>query len=97
MPCQDWVDGSLANMGFLCFHTDDFLTWDDAAAFCFSQGAKLVAIETEQQLQFMSLVFGFLSHHNWWTAGTDRGREGEWYWASTLAQVDTFTLSFFTL
>ena len=24
------------------------------------------------------------------TSGTDRGREGEWYWASTLAEVGGF-------
>ena len=54
-------------MGCLLFHTKDFMTWDDAAAFCLTQhqGAKLVAIETEQQMQFMSLVLGFLGHHNW--------------------------------
>ena len=48
-PCQgSWVDGSLASMGCLLFHTDDYMTWDDAAAFCLTQqGAKLVAIETE--------------------------------------------------
>ena len=88
-PCQSsWVDGSLANMGCLLFHTDGFMAWDDAAAFCLAQqGSKLVSIETEQQMELMSLVLGFLAHHNWWTSGTDRGREGEWYWASTLNQV----------
>ena len=92
-PCEgSWVDGSLVSMGCLLFHTKDYLTWDDAAAFCLTQhqGAKLVAIETEQQMQFLSLVLGFLGHHNWWTSGTDRGREGEWYWASTLAEVGGF-------
>ena len=96
-PCQSsWVDGSLANMGCLLFHTDGFMTWDDAAAFCLTQqGSKLVSIETEQQMEFMSLVLGFLAPHNWWTSGTDRGREGEWYWASTLNQVNlAFVKSF---
>ena len=75
-------------MGCLHFDTDSFKTWDEAVAFCLTQhGSKLVAIETEQQMEFISQVMGFLEHHNWWTSGTDRGREGEWYWASTLNQV----------
>ena len=85
-PC--WVDGSVVNMGCIHFNTDSFKTWDEAAAFCLTQhGSKLVAIETEQQMEFISQVMGYLEYHNWWTSGTDRGREGEWYWASTLNQV----------
>ena len=70
--CPDtWVDGSLVSMGCLLFHTEGFLTWDDASAFCLTQHerARLVAIETEQEMEFMTLVLGFLGHHNWWTSG----------------------------
>ena len=27
---------------------------------------------------------------NWWTSGTDKSREGRWYWASSLAPVKHF-------
>ena len=30
------------------------------------------------------------SERNWWTCGTDIGREGEWYWASSGAAVGDF-------
>ena len=63
-PC--WVDGSVANMGCLHFNIDSFKTWDEGAAFCLTQhGSKLVAIETEQQMEFIRQVMGFLEHHNW--------------------------------
>ena len=26
----------------------------------------------------------------WWTSGTDAGRNGDWYWASSLVAVDSF-------
>ena len=62
-----------------------------------THSATLVSIETQDQHDFVIMMIGFLSSHEdshiWWTSGTDTGREGEWYWASTLTAVGRFIWS----
>merc|ERR1719295_1374226 len=85
-PCpMPWVDGTLVGMGCLLFSSDAAMTWNEADVFCQNeQSAKLVAIETEEQVDFVKMVLGMLAdhegRHGWWTSGKDEGREGDWYW-----------------
>ena len=90
-----WMDGSAVGLGCLLFESDIALTWYNASAFCQDQkSAKLIAIESAEQKEFVIMVIGFLSGHeatyNWWTSGVDQGREAEWYWASTLTSVGSY-------
>ena len=90
-----WVDGTLVGMGCLLFSSNASMTWNEADVFCqFEQSAKLVSIETEEQVDFVKMVLGMLADHEsrrgWWTSGKDEGREGEWYWAATLNPVYSF-------
>merc|ERR1711971_1197033 len=79
-PCpMPWVDGTLVGMGCLLFSSDASMTWNEADVFCQrEQSAKLVSIETEEQVYFVKMLLGMLedheSRHEWWTSGKDEGR-----------------------
>ena len=82
-------------MGCLLFNSTAAATWDQANANCFiEEQASLLSLETEAQHEFVKMELAFLAEHegqkNWWTSGTDKGREGRWYWASSVAPVDHF-------
>ena len=91
-PEQHWVDASYAGLGCLLF-TNDTRSWEESSNYCQDvEGARLVEVETSQQMDFLrselSLIYDFdPSTTYWWTSGTDLGREGEWYWASSGAHV----------
>merc|ERR1712037_9453 len=90
-----WADGTLVGMGCLFFESNANFTWEEANFFCQeTYSATLVSIETQDQQEFVIMMIGFLNNHeeshSWWTSGTDTGREGEWYWASTLTAVGNF-------
>ena len=88
-----WVDATEVGMGCLL---DVFIapfTWDQSNYFCQSINATLVAFENCAQLEFLKRLEEDLrvergsNEFKRWTSGTDKGREGEWYWASTLDPV----------
>lgn len=66
--------------------------WYKAAKFCRYHGMQLASIESQQendQLEKHIKDFGF-GHEHFWTAGTDQGEEGSFFWLSTGRPV-TFT------
>ena len=71
-------------------------TWLEAAELCQhpDNNASLVEIWSELQLDFIRSELMFLQDngvgYDWWTGGTDLGREGHWYWAGSLATVGDF-------
>ena len=90
-----WADGTLVGMGCLLFESNATFTWDEANFFCQdNHSANLVSIETADQHEFVIMMIGFLGNHedthSWWTSGTDKGREGQWYWASTLSAIGSY-------
>ena len=94
-PCPtSWVDGSLLGLGCLLFEGTPALSWSEAAAYCQTEHqASLLVLQTEEQLDFVRSQEVLGSHEGpkaWWTGGTDQGREGGWYWASSLATVGDF-------
>ena len=56
--------------------------------------AALLEIRTEAQLDHVRMVLSFLGSleggREWWTGGTDQGREGRWYWGPSLAPLGDF-------
>ena len=70
-------------------------SWEDAEAYCQEkENSRLVEIHSEEQMQVLQLMLTVmddqLDRNYWWTAGTDLGREGEWYWAGSLTPVESF-------
>ena len=95
---EGWADGTLVGMGCLLFESNTSFTWDNANYFCQdTHSATLVSIESEDQHEFVIMMIGVLNNHEdphiWWTSGTDKGREGDWYWASSLNPVERFLWS----
>jgi hypothetical protein len=97
--CPDhWVDASFLDLGCLMFNGSKNYTWEEANNYCQTdQNATLVEIETEVQLSFLRSQLELLADngasHDWWTAGNDIGREGDWYWVSSLTHIGGFIWS----
>ena len=94
-PNQLWVDASMTGLGCLLFNSSTSYTWEKANDYCqVQENATLLEIWTELQLDFVRNELIFLTDHeesrDWWTSGTDQGREGHWYWASSLSPVADF-------
>merc|ERR1712212_964530 len=91
-----WIDATDSGLGCLYFNNTWVSTWEGAASSCQDNGASLVEIWTELELDFVrSWLAAFAAsgddiEYYWWTGGTDLGREGLWYWAGTLATVGDF-------
>ena len=94
--CPDkWVDASFVDMGCLMFYSNSSMTWEEANVYCQeSHKATLVEFGTQEQLDFVRMELEVLEElngpKNWWTSGTDIGRDGIWYWASSLTHVADF-------
>merc|ERR1712183_826761 len=94
-PCEEgWIQATWVDMGCLLFDSGTTLTWEAACYHCQTKDAALVEITTEEQLEFLKMELTALDDHitnsNWWTAGTDIGREGKWIWIESLAPVTDF-------
>lgn len=87
--CPDkWLDASFVEMGCLFFNNTAAVDWEEANVICKEySNATLVDIQSEMQVGFLQMELDVIANaegteHNWWTAGTDLGREGHWYWAT---------------
>ena len=86
-------------MGCLFFNNTAGVNWEEANVICEKySNSTLVDIQTEMQMGFLQMELDVIANaegasHGWWTAGTDVGREGQWYWATTLAEVGDFVWS----
>merc|ERR1712126_267670 len=90
-----WLDATYLGIGCLLFNNSTGYTWDKAIEFCYSQEeGKLVEIRGVQEMEFvMSYLLTLETHetaYNWWTAGSDAGREGKWIWPSSLSPVESY-------
>merc|ERR1712179_505086 len=87
-----WFDATMFEMGCLLTDSSDPYTWDKANEFCYTQGGKLVEISHEEEMEFLINYLKVLDHngHDWWTAGTDIGREGNWVWLTSLRSVESY-------
>ena len=94
---EGWVDGTAVKLGCLFFNATAQLTWDDASSMCqMGSDSTLIDITTEEQLAFIQMELIALQLPTsswWWTAGTDVGINGQWFWATTRADVDNFIWS----
>ena len=91
---ENWVDATLTGMGCLLFNTTAVMNWEDASVSCYQSNSSLVEIWTELQMDFLRSELKVLANSGfssfWWTSATDLGREGHWYWASSLSPVPDF-------
>ena len=93
---EHWLDASLTGMGCLLFNSSAELTWEESSFACHQSNSSLLEIWTEVQLDYVREEVSFLADasswldQDWWTSGTDLGREGHWYWASSLAPIADF-------
>merc|ERR1711971_58000 len=91
-----WLEATHAGMGCLYFNSTTLVMWEEATSYCQSDAmnASLVEIWTELQLDFVRSELMFLAQNgidnDWWIGATDQGREGQWYWANSLATVGDF-------
>merc|ERR1711915_95137 len=82
---EGWIDATDIHFGRLYIYTGAELTWAEANKFCFTNfNTHQIIIENEvqfdfleQQLDVISQIGGFKYA---WTAGTDVGTEGHWYY-----------------
>merc|ERR1712126_259257 len=95
--CPDgWFDTELfgGTMGCLLFNSTTSYTWEKATQFCYEQGGELVEIRQPQEMEdlisYLLIMETHESAYNWWTAGTDAGREGRWIWPSSLSNVEIY-------
>ena len=95
-PCPSgWVDGSWVGMGCLLFDSNTTYTWEEASQYCqTTANASLVEMLNVEQHDFVKMELYILETHeaigSWWTSGLDLGREGKWYWSSSLYPVGEF-------
>merc|ERR1712109_320119 len=95
--CPDkWLDASFVEMGCLFFNNTAAVDWEEANVICKEySNATLVDIQSEMQMGFLQMELNVVegiegTKHNWWTAGTDVGIEGQWFWVTTLTEVGDF-------
>ena len=95
-PCPElWVQGTWVGLGCLLFNTTQKYTWEGALAYCQNEDSNLVEIQFQEQLDFLIMELDVLADHEgseyeWWTAGTDLGKEGRWMWQGSLSPVPQF-------
>ena len=96
---QHWIDASLTGLGCLYFNSSSEVTWEEAGNICQApeNDALLLEIGSELQLDFVRSELVFLQDSglvdltgDWWTGGTDQGRDGRWNWAGSLENVGDF-------
>merc|ERR1712113_417503 len=95
--CPDkWLDASFMEMGCLFFNNTLGVNWEEANVVCkMTPNATLVDIQSEMQMGFLQMELNVVegiegAKHHWWTAGTDVGIEGQWFWVTTLTEVGDF-------
>merc|ERR1712004_296194 len=95
--CPDkWLDASFVEMGCLFFNNTAAVDWEEANVICEKySNATLVDIQSEIQMGFLQMELDVIASvegtpHYWWTAGTDVGREGRWFWVTTLTEVEDY-------
>merc|ERR1711909_47379 len=95
-PCPDhWIKGDWVGLGCLLFNTTTKYSFEDAFAQCQDQDSTLLEIHFQEQLDFIQMEIASISDHegtsfDWWTAGTDLGKEGRWMWLGSLSSVPDF-------
>merc|ERR1712130_837356 len=95
--CPDkWVDATFVDMGCLYFYSTEAMTWDEASSLCqMVSNGTLLEITSEIQLSFIQMELAVIEDHedvhfNWWTAATDVGINGQWFWITSRADVEDF-------
>merc|ERR1711915_945226 len=95
-----WTDATAVGMGCLLFSTEKENTWTEADAFCYNNhSAHQVIIRNTNQhdllRQQLDLVYQLTGKTTAWTAGTDIGSEGYFYFshAGSCDPVESFLWS----
>ena len=83
------------DMGCLLFKPSTAYSWDQANNHCnLEADSSLVEILTPEQHEYIIMELQLLADngkkHDWWTSGTDVGKQGRWFWAQSLQLVEQF-------
>ncbi|XP_069107954.1 asialoglycoprotein receptor 2-like isoform X2 [Argopecten irradians] len=88
--CPDeWVQ----YQGSCYFFVNNYTTWHGSSKYCQSQNAELVAVESQDENDFLlRYIHRFrCAFNSWfWIDGTDMVMENVWQWASTLEPISYF-------
>ena len=92
---EHWLDANSVYMGCLLINRTVPMSWLEANKYCQSvEEAVLIEIHTPEQLDFIRMELNTIEEYigaaNYWTGGTDIGREGKWFWISSLSIVEDF-------
>ena len=74
-PDGDWKDAGFLGLGCLLWSSQHTHSWEAANEFCF---------------EITDFIGNAAFSRDWWTSGSDWGREGRWYWTSSLNPVPDF-------
>ena len=92
---EHWLDANSVYMGCILINRTSPMTWYNANTYCqFAEDAALVEIHTPEQQEYLSMELNTIEEYigpaDYWTGGTDIGREGQWFWISSLTEVEEF-------
>ncbi len=59
---------------------DEYMTWEEAKAFCESVGGHLATITSEEENNFISNLLEKATRNNYFIGATDSEEEGAWKW-----------------
>ena len=57
-----------------------FMTWHGAAAYCVEQGAKLVSLESAEEVKYIDSILKTDHSKPLWTGGVLSRQDHQWYW-----------------
>ena len=77
------------DFGCLKINKTTKLSWEESNEYCqASENATLIEILTKDQMSWLLQLLADMEFiegpENFWTSGTDEGREGRWYWVPSL-------------
>ena len=90
--CEEgWFDASFIDLGCI-FFLKETKVYYEANTLCQDMVSHLIEIHSQDQMNFIVNQLEIMDEgvNSWWTAGSDSGREDEWYWEHSLTPVEDF-------
>ncbi|CAL8253682.1 unnamed protein product [Arctogadus glacialis] len=74
--CKQECPNGWKKFGCKCYKTSDtYQSWNKSREFCVSHGADLVVVDSKEEMDFISELYGY-----YWLGATDEASEGTWRW-----------------
>ena len=101
--CDNWINASHVDLGFIWFEKSETLNYTDAVRFCQRRQSHLIEILTEEQMNFVVNKLKTIKNHvkvviwgdnlqgkGWWSGATDKDEEDTWVWVQSGKSVEEF-------